>query len=276
MTCAEIVVKVLGSGTCVPSAARFPSSYFLQTTGSVGGWMMDIGPGALQRLAQAGESYKDLERVFISHIHPDHTASLIPLLQALKYTPDSMRTKLLTVYGPEMVLKYLELHLDFTPTLRPDFPFEFVVLKDGSEISESNWRLVSLEMRHGDQTLGFRLTVEDCTLAYGADSGYCESIVDLAKGADLLILEASFPKSQPSEMHLTTTDAGNIATAAQVPRLMLTHLYPEVAHMPKVQREAEVRESGFTGDVIFAEDLMEVHVRGASCTSEISRNPQLP
>ena len=261
MNDADIIVKVLGSGTCVPSATRFPASYFVQPATSTGSWMLDIGPGALQRLEQSGESYQALKRVFISHVHPDHTNSLIPLLQALQHTPGYTHTESLTVYGPQIVLKYLELQLDFAPALRPDFPFEFVVLEDGTEVSETNWRLVSLAMRHDDQALGFRLTVGDCTLAYGADSGPCNAIVDLAQDADMLILEASFPRSRPSETHLTTTDAGEIARDARVRRLLLTHLYPEVANMSVAQRNAEVRAGGFTGELLFAEDLMELHIR---------------
>lgn len=264
MTTEGIVVTVLGSGTCVPSAERFPASYFVQPSALLGGWMIDIGSGALQRLAQAGGSYQTLERVFISHVHPDHTGSLIPLLQALKHTPGYTKTDTLTVYGPETVWKYLELHLNYTPALRPEFPFEFVVLDHGSEISGTNWQLTSLAMRHSSRALGFRFTVGGCIMAYGADSGPCAAIVDLAQGADLLILEASFPNSQPSELHLTTTEAGEIAKDASVRRLLLTHLYPEVAQMNPEQREAEVRAGGFTGEVLFAEDLMELHVNESS------------
>lgn len=224
--------------------------------------MLDIGPGALQRLAQAGESYKELQHILVSHAHPDHTSSLIPLLQALKYTPGYTHTNSLTLYGPETVWKYLEVCLNFAPELRPEFPFEFVILDDGSEICKHNWHLGIRAMRHNCHALGFRFTVGGCTIVYGADSGPCRAIVDLAQGADLLILEASFPKSEPSELHLTTAEAGEIARAARVSQLLLTHLYPHVSQMGVLQREAEVREGGFSGKVIFAEDLMELHIRG--------------
>ena len=263
-TSEKIILKVLGSGTCVPSAARFPASYFIQPHATSGGWMLDMGSGSLQRLEQAGESYQTLERIFISHAHPDHTSSIIPLMQALQHTPDYTRTDNLTVYGPDTVREYLELHFSITPTLRPEFPFEFIVLDEGSAITDDAWQLRSLAMNHGTSTLGFRFTIGRCILVYGADSGPSPAIADLARDADLLILEASFPQGKPSTQHLTTTEAGQIAKDAGVAQLLLTHLYPEIDQMSTTQREAEVRAGGFTGDIIFAEDLMELQVTGGN------------
>ena len=50
----------------------------------------------------------------------------------------------------------------------------------------------------------------------------------LARGADLLLAEASFRDGDdnPPELHLTGTDCGEVATAADVGRLVLTHVPP--------------------------------------------------
>ncbi len=256
----QFTVKVLGSGTCVPSASRFPPSYFIKPAVPSDEWLLDVGTGALQRLAQAGESYKSLNSIFISHIHTDHIASLLPLLQALNFTPGFKRVEPLVVYAPDTVKQYLELNLSFAPTLRPSFPFDFVALTDGSEITKNGWRLVSRKMRHSTPTVGFRFTLNMCTLVYGADTEPCNEIVELSQDADLLILESSFPKGRPSSGHLTTVQAGEIAKTANAKRLLLSHLYPEIGKLSKEQQEAEVRLSGFSGEVIFAEDLMTLEI----------------
>lgn len=257
---AQFVVQVLGSGTCVPSASRFPPSYFVKPAVPSGGWLLDIGAGALQRLAQASESYKSLESIFISHVHADHVSGILPLLQALNFTPGFRRTEPLIIYGPHTVKQYLELNLDFSPSLRPSFPFDFVVLADRSEVSGNNWHLVSRVMKHSSPTIGFRFALGSCTLVYGADTEPCNEIMELAEEADLLILESSFRKDRPSPGHLTTSQAGEIAKTANVKKLLLSHLYPEVDGLSNEERETEVRASGFTGEVMFAEDLMKLEV----------------
>jgi ribonuclease BN (tRNA processing enzyme) len=255
-----LVVRVLGSGTCVPLAKRFPSSYFVKQRYAARGWMLDLGTGALQRLAQAGESYKVLENVFISHVHPDHCASLIPLLQALSATPDFQRKQPLTVFGPQHVKDYLDLNLDFAPDLRPTFPFEFIVLSDSDERLHEEWQLNTRIMKHSVPTLALRLMLEGYSIVYGADTEPCEALIELAYNTDLLILEASFPQNQPSTGHMTTAQVGEVARIAKAKKLLVSHLYPAVSKMDDNKREAEVRASGYSGEIIFATDLMELSV----------------
>jgi ribonuclease BN (tRNA processing enzyme) len=64
-------------------------------------------------------------------------------------------------------------------------------------------------------------------MVYSGDTEPCDEVVRLARGANLLILEASFPDSQEIKGHLTPSQAGRIASLAGVERLILTHFYPE-------------------------------------------------
>jgi ribonuclease BN (tRNA processing enzyme) len=266
-TDAPFTVKVLGSGTSVPSASRYPAAYFVRPSSAPGGWLLDVGPCALQRLVETGESYRSLAAVFVSHTHTDHIAGLLPLLQALNYTPGFQRTLPLTVYGPESVQQYLSLNLDFAPYLRPSFPFTFVTLRDGGRIEGDGWQLLCCAMQHMEPTLGFRFSVDGCTLVYGADTEPFQGVLELAAEADLLILEASFPRGQPAKGHLTTYQAGQIASAAGARTLLISHAYPQVAAMHPNEREGEVRASGFTGKLVFAEDLLSLEVRPAGGAS---------
>jgi ribonuclease BN (tRNA processing enzyme) len=224
--------------------------------------LVDLGPGALQHLCKAGASYKEIASVFLSHTHPDHISSLLPLLQALNFTPGFTRSKPLFIYGSPEVQRFLECNLALNPCVRPNFPMHFITLSDGKEIVQEGWCMLPRQVAHSMGTFGFRFTVGQCTLVYGADTGPCDEIVDLAQDADLVILECSFRHHNQSPGHLTTFQAGKIATVARARRLLLTHFYPQVIETPKAEREAEVRMSGYTGEVIFAEDLMEVKVYG--------------
>ncbi len=57
---------------------------------------------------------------------------------------------------------------------------------------------------------------------------YCDAIIDLARGADVFLCEASWTHSpdRPPNLHLSGTEAGRIATAAGVGELLLTHIPP--------------------------------------------------
>ena len=265
----QFVVTVLGSGTCKPSSNRFPPAYFVKPAASKEGWLLDAGAGVLQRLAKENIDYKSLDRVFVSHDHRDHIAGLMPLLQALYVaSKKGMMLKPLTIYGPESVKRYWERNLECAPFLHPsdDLPYSFHILAEGSEVSENDWHLRTRATHHSTpgSTLGFRFTQDSCTLVYGADTAPCDAIRDLSKAADLLILEASYPKNtarEDAKGHLTTYEAGAIALEARAKRLLVSHFNPEVGEqMDDQERKSEVGASGFCGEIISAADGMSLNV----------------
>jgi ribonuclease BN (tRNA processing enzyme) len=77
---------------------------------------------------------------------------------------------------------------------------------------------------------GLRLTAGGRVLAYTGDTGPSPDIAVLARGADVLLAEATFPEQVPSAgdaPYLSTArQAGEHAARADVGRLVLTHLWP--------------------------------------------------
>ncbi|CZB17992.1 ribonuclease Z [Candidatus Synechococcus spongiarum] len=72
------------------------------------------------------------------------------------------------------------------------------------------------------------------SLVYATDTVFCDGAVDLARGADLLIHEATFAHRDGEmalqRLHSTTTMAAQVALAAGVSKLALTHFSPR--YMP--------------------------------------------
>jgi ribonuclease BN (tRNA processing enzyme) len=220
--------------------------------------MIDLGSGALQRLAAAGGSYQKLEAILLSHSHPDHFASLLPLLQALNYTPGFVRKKPLYLYAPEETVSLLEVILQETPAMRARFPMEVVVLRAKGEVLTGFGKLVFCPLAHSGQTMGFRIEENTHSLVYSADTGPCDELVELANAADVAIFECSFTNQVASESHLNLCEAGRLAKLAGVKRLLLSHFYPEVAALPDPEKEAQVRMSGFVGEILFCKDLTRI------------------
>ncbi|MCX6814011.1 MAG: ribonuclease Z, partial [Candidatus Azambacteria bacterium] len=106
-------LTILGSGTCVPSTERGSPANFLKIRES--NILVDCGPGTLRQMEGAGLDYKNLDYVFITHFHSDHIADLVPLLQALNWTPGFDRKEKLTLVGPVGFSKFYNSLLQLFP-----------------------------------------------------------------------------------------------------------------------------------------------------------------
>ncbi|HEX5700877.1 MAG TPA: MBL fold metallo-hydrolase, partial [Rubrobacter sp.] len=91
---------------------------------------------------------------------------------------------------------------------------------------------------------------------YTGDTEYSRSLVGLARGADTLLIECSFPDETPVPGHLSPLGVARIASEAGVRRVVLTHIYPAADELDLV---TEV-EGGFEGEILVAEDGTELEV----------------
>jgi ribonuclease BN (tRNA processing enzyme) len=252
-------ILILGSGTTVPLAERASPSVAVLIEDQF--LLLDIGPGAVRQLTVAGLKHEDINCIAISHFHPDHTADLIHFIFATRYPPVLKKRKPFTIIGPKGLSEFLELlkrpygkWLDLPSGL---MEIEELHSNERDRRKFNGFTLVSAPLRHTAQSIGLRIEDSSGNVAvYSGDTGYCEEIVDLAKGADLLILESSFPDGQGVEGHLTPSQAGEIATRAEAKRLVLTHFYPECL---RTDIEVQCRET-YQGELILATDLMRLKV----------------
>jgi ribonuclease BN (tRNA processing enzyme) len=252
-------IIILGSGTTVPLAERASPSIAL-FIGDVF-ILLDIGPGTVRQLAIAGLTHEDIDYVAVSHFHPDHTADLIHLIFATRRPPVLEKRKPFTIIGPKGFSRFLKLlkkpygtWLDLPAGL---MEIEELHTDERDRRQFKGFTLFSAPLRHTAQSIGFR--IEDSSgksVVYSGDTGYCEEMVDLAKDADLLILESSFPDGQGVEGHLTPSQAGEIAARSGATRLVLTHFYPECL---RSDIEGQCRRT-YQGELILATDLLHVSV----------------
>lgn len=255
----ETTVTILGSGTCVPSLERSSCSVLIESGGEK--LLFDSGPGTMRRLLRVGVEIFDISFIFYSHFHPDHSGELVPFLFATKYPDAARRRRPLTISaGRGLRAFYKGLKSVYGKWVEPA-PGLLVLDEldiDGSDLREYDaFTVESAPMAHNDESLAYRITGADgVSVVYSGDTDYCEELVHLARGADLLICESSFPDDRKVKGHLTPSMAGEIATRAGVRKLVLTHFYPEC---DLVDIEKECRKT-FEGPLVSAEDLMHVSV----------------
>jgi ribonuclease BN (tRNA processing enzyme) len=259
MTNSSAQLIFLGTGTGVPSAERASPAILLKLPKH--NLLIDIGPGTLRQLAKISVSIFEIDTILLTHLHPDHSADLVPFLFASKYPPYLPNRRPCHLFaGSDFNPFYSGLNnlyghwIEWSPgllriiPLPQDRPWE----KEFSDFS-----LLSSPVPHSSSSLGYRITLPDRkVLVFSGDSDYSTSLVELAQKADLLVCECSFPEGEKVSGHLIPSLAGRIAREAGVGQLILTHFYPECLGRDLIGPCA--RE--YSGPILLAEDLQTVFI----------------
>ena len=244
---------ILGSGTGVPSLRRgSPAALLKEANQSI---LLDSGSGTLVRMLRAGVTYKDVNAVLYTHIHPDHVADLVPLIFACKYHEDPREQDLLIIGGRGFRDYFEGLRWVHGSWMEPE-TFRIHIREVATdELTIGVLRITTLPLEHAPHSVGYRIAAPGGQIVvYSGDTDYCPNIVELARGADLLLLECSFPEGQKVAGHLTPSLAGRIAQEAGCRSLVLTHLYPS-CDQSDITRDCR---KVFEGEVILAEDMMTI------------------
>jgi ribonuclease BN (tRNA processing enzyme) len=237
-------LTVLGGRGAWPDAGQACSGYLVEHDGFR--LLLDPGYAVLPRLLELVDA-DQLDAVFVSHRHPDHCADLNPLLRA-RTLRDDIPPAPLPVYAlPGAVDAVLALDRPgmFDET---HLPREFTV---DSLFTIGPFRARARLLSHWVPNAGLRLSAGGATLAYTGDTGPVPGVVDLARDADLLLADASYPDQVPEDVRPylgSARDAGRQAREAGVPHLLLTHLMPGTDN-------AEARASaagGYDGQIAVA------------------------
>jgi ribonuclease BN (tRNA processing enzyme) len=248
---AELIV--LGSGTGIPSLRRAsPGLLVLSDSTNL---LIDSGPGSLREMLKVGVTYRDIDILLYTHLHPDHTADLVPILFACKYG-DLPREKDLSCMGGNGFKAFFEkLGKLYGSWIEPQSYHLTIKEISNGPLLFQDLKIISKPMAHISGSVGYRIEFRDGkSITISGDTDYCQNIIDLAFKTDLLILECSFPDGKKMEGHLTPSLAGRIASESRCKKLLLTHLYPVCDQFDIVGQCKRIYE----GDIILGEDLMRV------------------
>ncbi|WP_382309050.1 MBL fold metallo-hydrolase [Herbiconiux sp. UC225_62] len=247
-------LTVLGTSTPYPRPGNACSGYLLQSEAEPGErptsvWI-DAGSGTLAEL-QRYLHPADLDAIWISHRHADHTADLLVAYYALRFAERSPEHPI-PLIGPEGLLERMAAFLG--PSSVDELPRVF----DAQEMSGWGGRMIgSLRLewgpvQHGVPAFGLAVSDGSTRFAYSGDSAPCVSLEELAEGAATLLVEAGYDAGPTSgddaPAHHTPEDAGRTASAAAVPRLVLTHIAGTVSPADAVSRAS----AHFAGETLAA------------------------
>ena len=200
-----------------------------------------------------------VDRIFFTHLHPDHTVDVVPLLFAINYGAPEKRTLPLYLTGPEPFLRFWGSVMEVWGAWMTGEHTTLVseLLREcRSPVDLTGCQLTWAPAEHRTESIAYRLDAQGGAFVYTGDTEYSESVVELARGADTLLIECSFPDAAPVPGHLTPSGVARIASEAGVHRVVLTHIYPaadELDLLTEVGRH-------YAGEVVVAEDGLEFEV----------------
>ena len=207
---------------------------------------MDAGSGTMSNL-QKHVRLDEIDAVVLSHEHPDHWADLNGFQVACAYGD-----------GPDCVSAYAPASLHPLAYKFNRVSIEWHTITDGTavEIEGQSWRFSRTD--HPVETLASRVEVDGASFGYTADTGTRWSASALGGELDLLIAEATFQDEDAAAIaqeggdvgHLSARQAGELARAAGVKRLVISHIWP--THDVDLSRRQA--EEGFGGAVEVADD----------------------
>ncbi|NLT55327.1 MAG: MBL fold metallo-hydrolase [Actinomycetales bacterium] len=225
--------------------------------------LIDLGNGALGPL-QRVVRLRELDAVLLSHLHADHCLDACGLYVVRTYDPEGRHPGRLPVHGPRGTLDRLDRAYDARGDIGPDAPaaedadrpsfaevFDVREWAEGTPVRFGPVTVTAYRVRHPVETYGLRLEHGGRVLAFSGDTDTCPALATLARGADLLLAEASFQEGREDAVrgvHLTGRRAGQVAAEAGAGRLLLTHI---PAWTDPAVVSAEAREV-FAGPVLLA------------------------
>lgn len=293
-------ITMLGTGAALPDPDRAQSAILL-TLNNGRHFLFDCGEGATRQMVRANIDPASVGFVFLTHLHHDHICDY-PYFVISSWMLNKTGAPL--VLGPKGTRHFVD-HLfehgayetDFRarsaypirqqnleairPEVREVSPG--VVFQDDDVKISVDW--VEHIPREVCECFGVRVEAEGKVIAFSGDTAPCDAMVKLARDADLLIHECTFPESFIAHRaktgvgtfsHTSPTDLGKIAVRANVKSLVATHFGHFDSTSPVLKRAAakhlpveqmgphlmdeivtDIRKN-YTGSLRLAHDLMRI------------------
>ena len=218
-------LRFVGCGDAFGSGGR--SNTCFHVTGEGVNFLIDCGASSLPALKRLGIARDAIDLILITHFHGDHFAGLPFLLLDAQF---SRRTRPLVIAGPEGIemrlTQVMEALFEHSSKTQQLFELSVVALEPEQTRSFGAINVTPFPVVHGysgGPFLGYRIAAEGRIIAYSADTEWTETLVPLARDADLFIAEAYYyDKIVKNHLSLTTLEAhlGEIRPK----RLVLTHM----------------------------------------------------
>ena len=253
-------------------------------------FVVDAGYGVSLQMVKAGYRLQDLDYIFITHMHSDHTLEYGNLFYNAWVTGGLKKP--VQVYGPRGMQNMtdaffkaneIDIRTRMADEDRAD-PSKLVQVHEISQLQpvfqQDGIKVSAIKSIHPpfDETYSFKFEFNGKTVVFSGDTAYNQDMVAFAKGADYLVHEVQYEDgirrlaqklagdSQSAEQqyqhfkgsHTNTEELGRLAQAAGVKNLVLTHYVPgDDALISDKMWEDGVKQH-YKGNVVVGKDLTSI------------------
>lgn len=270
-------VILLGTGNPYPDPNKSGPAVAVVAGGRA--YLVDVGAGVVRRATKAAMRLGIVELrpeylnvAFVTHLHSDHTLGLADLI----LTPWVIgRRRPLELYGPpgiEAMANHLLKAYDQDIQMRlggleaktvAGFRVQVHEIEPGVVFRDGDVTVSAFAVNHGTwkHAFGYRFDTADRSIVISGDTAPSESLVEQAKGCDVLVHEVyssdildTWPADRQSyhkTFHTSGVELGRLASRIQ-PKLLV--LYHQLSFSPKESIMREVTRN-YDGDVAYGEDL---------------------
>ena len=278
----RLILLGTGGGPTPKKAVSAPATLIIANDTP---YLVDCGDGVARQWVSADVSLLKLRHIFITHQHSDHNADYGNLILLAWATGLVTRVD---AWGPPPLVKMTKLFLELNDydirtrisdegraPLEPLLhPHEFN--RGGAVMRDENVRVTSTLVDHPlvSPAFAYRFDTADRSIVISGDTARSDSLVALARGADVLVHEAmwipaidrvlarnpnaSRLKKHLLDSHTAAEDCGRVAAAAGVKTLVLSHLVPGGDSSVTDEMWIEAASRHFSGRVVVGKDLMEI------------------
>ena len=268
-------------------------------------YLIDCGIGTARRLVEAGIESNQIKTIFFTHLHADHDMGFADVMANDFFTRQSWAAAdPINIYGPPQTKQLVDAAFQFilvgirpfaaagsatdrdrlaNPFISHEFARGGLVFQDDNirvtAVENSHYVLIPRQRRSAFKTYSYRIQTPDGVIVFTGDTGPSGAIAEFAKGADVLIAEASYRDPQELDQsmearaarshlrptaiksfrdhflfeHLDAPEIGQLAANEGVKAVILYHYDPK----DKADQASYVREVGkvFAGPVFASDDL---------------------
>ena len=277
----KLKVTMLGTGSPRPDLERSGPAQLLSIADTH--VLIDCGEGTTAQLMKAGIAPESINYLFMTHLHSDHFFGYGQFLLG----GWGLGRRKLTVVGPKGIRHF---HETLVNLFNEDIAYRTSLGRPGTGVldvhiieidqpgdidCELPFKITADVMVHNVRTYGYRFEKDDKVVVFSGDTAPTPNIVRLARGADLLVIDAGlaptsvYRNTKSAELqkiwenlqkeHCTPFQAGEIARTAGVKTLVMTHFLPNINEEETYQEAAEA----FDGEIIVGQDLQVIPVARA-------------
>ncbi len=257
--------QFFGTSGAIPSSSRDNTALaFYSEAEAV---LVDASGSPYQKILKAGLDPMRVSSLIVTHRHVDHVYGLPSLAHNMGLAG---RRSTLHVYALAETLLILRGFMDLFP-LEEKMPYRIdlhtLPPTEGHEVLRAKgFRILSTPVRHGAPNVGLRVewdsSQEHGVVVYSSDTSPCPSLIALARGADVLIHEATFLHADAARAaadgHTTGYQAGEVAHQAEVRGLFLCHFSADIHDRVEELRQEALR--AYPGPVVLPEEFREYRI----------------